>query len=142
MGAEGGRIGLLTQPDWSASLHQHRLSLIDFSGQCRRKGLLEHTFNMHSRPIRKAQPIGRAYAAWTSFPYISKSTKMCQSMTDFHRVCNVPTVDYSIPEALESPSSPAIYCHSTTKQLLLHILVVNYNTNITQHILIDTIHFW
>jgi len=30
---------------------------------------------------------------------ISKSTKMCQSMTDFHRVCNVPTVDYSIPEA-------------------------------------------
>ena len=73
---------------------------------------------------------------------IRKSTKMCQSMTDFHRVCNVPTVDYSIPEATESPSSPAIYSHSTTKQLVLHILVVNYNTNITQHILIDTIHFW
>jgi len=63
-------------------------------------------------------------------------------MTDFHRVCNVPTVDYSIPEAPESPSSPVIYSHSTTKQLVLHILVVNYNTNITQHILIDTTHFW
>jgi len=72
----------------------------------------------------------------------SANPQKCARVWDFHRVCNVPTVDYSIPEASESPSSPAIYSHSTTKQLVLHILVVNYNTNITQHILIDTIHFW
>jgi len=64
--------------------------------------------------------------------HISKSTKMCQGMTDFHRVCNVPTVVYSIPEAPESPSSPAIYSRSTTKQLVLHIWgSQHYNTNTT-----------